>query len=275
MSYLGIDIGGTKILAQLFDDQLKLKKEVLKKTIHKSEASFIKELFEIIESLLDRSVKGIGIAVPGTVDIRTGTIIKAPHLPLRKNYPMGEMLKKKFKLPIWVDHDINAFLFAETRDSKRKKWNEAIGVMIGTGVGGALMIKGELFYGAKGLAGEVGHMIQHPGDKYPTVEHRLGGCYLNKRLKDLKINPKNEKAISKLLLSDMQILLTNLNWVFAPEVMILGGSMYHHYLQKSKKEIAEFIAKHSHNGKSPILLDGQKKPQVAKGVVMLLLKNHF
>ena len=115
------------------------------------------------------------------------------------------MMEKHFKRPFIIDNDINAFLTAERERPGLKKYQNIVAVMVGTGVGGAILNEGRLIYGADGYAGEVGHMITAGGSKHDTLEKNAGGTYLPKITKD-------EKSAKAHLLQHLGIGLSNLNF---------------------------------------------------------------
>lgn len=257
---IGIDVGGSKILLQVFDSKMNLLSEERVKTrVDKGEKGFSDQLKELIRRHFVKEIKVIGIALPGIVNRAKGTLVKAPHLPTRNNFPIKKLMEKEFRVPVFVDHDINAFLMAEMQRPTLKKYKDVVAVMVGTGVGGAVMIDGKLFYGASGYAGEVGHMVINKSAKRKTLEENIGGYYLEK-------NGQHDA------LENLGIGLSNLNHIFNPDVFILGGSVYHHILAKDKKKLETMIMTRSLDQKSPKIVDAGKQTSVALGIALLALK---
>ena len=260
---IGVDVGGSKILIQIFDKKMNLLTEEQAKTqTRKGEKGFQTQLTELIRKHFSKTVKTIGIALPGIVHREKGLLVHAPHLPTKKDFPVRKLMEKEFGVPVVVDNDINAFLIAEHERPALKKYRNIVAVMIGTGVGGAIMNDGRLLYGANGYAGEAGHIITNKDSKYDTLEKNAGGAYLPKISKD-------EKKIKAHLLEHMAVGLSNLNQLFNPEIIVLGGSVYHHYLSTEKKKLEGFIASRSLAKTSPKIMDAGKRTSVAYGAALL------
>lgn len=259
--WIGIDVGGTKILLQVFDAKGKALITVRQATIAtKGKQAFLNQLYTLIDAQMDNDIKGIGIGLPGIVDIHKGILVQAPHLPTGKNLPLRALLLARYKIPVHIDNDINAFLTAEASQTRLAKYRDVIAIMIGTGVGGAALVNGQLLYGKNGFAGEIGHIITQAGHTKDTLEKQLGGAYQKGKI-DYK------KAAHALAVG-----LSNLNLIFNPAAIVLGGSVYTHHLSRYKKSITAFIRSRSLDGTSPQLMDAKKSTSVPRGAVMLLQK---
>jgi len=285
--YIGVDVGGTKILAQAFDEKLKVVDEAKRPTkIGRGEKGFLEELYAVIDSFFHKGIKGIGVAVPGIVDIHKGTLIKAPHLPTGRNFPLVELLRKRYKVPVCIDNDVNAFLAAEKERPELRKYPNLVAVMVGTGVGGAIASKGELLYGKNGYAGEVGHMVISKNTDLKSLEQNTSGHFIPAIAKGMGYADVNALSLEKLrdgkkpagrkiigaMAEALGIGLSNLNLILNPDAFILGGSIYRVFLSREKKKLAEIIKKHSLGGTCPPLVDASPKSTVAKGMVLELIQ---
>lgn len=268
---MGIDIGGTKILVQTFDKKMELVNETKVPTATKSQKVFEEQLFGLIEDHLHRGIRRIGIALPGIVDRRTGSLVKAPHLPTKKDYPIKKLLEERFKRPVYVDNDINAFLWAEKERPRLQKYRHIVAVMVGTGVGGAIMNDGHLIYGASGFAGEVGHMVIRQDGSQKTLEQNASGSAISKIARQLKAKKAeaDDPKVRKYILQQLGIGLSNLNLIFNPEVIVLGGSVYRYHLSKYKKQLERMITSGSLAKKGPRIVDAGKDTSVALGIALL------
>ncbi len=172
---IGFDLGGTKMLAALLDENLKIVARSKKKVgdTAKSEAVFHK-IVECIEDLIKSSkvglqdIEGVGIAIPGPIDLKSGFVLETPNLGFRQ-FPLRDRLSKELHLPVVLENDVNAGLYGEFDKGVAKGLRNVIGLFPGTGIGGGIIIDGKLYRGAGGGAGEIGHMIIQ-------VEGRLCGC---------------------------------------------------------------------------------------------------
>jgi glucokinase len=273
---IGIDVGGTKILLQSFDKKMNVVEEIKVPTqTNKGQKGFTDQLIGLIEQYFTRSIKAIGIAVPGIVNRKKGSLVKAPHLPTNEDYPLKKLLEARFKRPVYVDNDINAFLWAEKERPGLKRYKNIVAVMVGTGLGGAIMNEGQLIYGASGYAGEVGHMIIKQDGLLKSLEQNTSGYHIPKIAQLLKMKGKdaNDPKVKRYILEQLGIGLSNLHLIFNPEVFVLGGSIYRYYLAKDKKKLERMIASRSLDKKAPKIMDAGKKTSVALGAAMMASSN--
>jgi glucokinase len=166
--YVGVDLGATKILAAVFDSRLKPLATGKTKTPREAKASVVVDsVAEAVRGVIAQAgpglrLGGVGVAVPGPLDRAKGIVRYTPNMGF-KDYPLGEKLAGLFGAPTFLDNDVQAGVFGELRAGALRGARNAVGVFIGTGVGGGIVINGELYRGSTGSAGEVGHMIVQEG----------------------------------------------------------------------------------------------------------------
>jgi glucokinase len=166
--YVGVDLGGTKILAVAFDSKLKALATVKAKTPREANASsIVAALSEAVRAVLaeagsGQELGGVGISVPGPLDRAKGIVRYTPNMGF-KDYKLGEELAGLFGAPAYLENDVQAGVYGELRAGALRGKLNAVGVFVGTGIGGGIVIDGKLYRGATGSAGEVGHMILHEG----------------------------------------------------------------------------------------------------------------
>lgn len=290
IKYIGVDVGGTKILVQGFDARLNVVAEKKVKTdVRHGKAGFMRQLTSLIDGFFKKGVKGIGVAVPGIVDFRKGILVKAPHLPTGKDLKLKSLLEKRYRVPVHVDHDINAFLTAEARTHALRNYKNLLAVMVGTGLGGGAVVDGKLFYGENGFAGEFGHIVIDEKGTLKTLEQKTSGHFLPAIAKELGLpkpsqwkgdllakrlvkKDKHALRLRKSLIENLGIGLANLNLIFNPEALVLGGSVYHRFLADQKKPLQRIIASHSLSGKAPKLINAHVMDSVPRGAILLLLQ---
>jgi glucokinase len=108
-------------------------------------------------------IAGIGVGVPGMVDMAAGVVDDIPNLPGRwQGAPLGPLLARETGLPTRLINDARAFMLAEHRLGAAHGASTALGVTVGTGIGGAIVANGQLLFGLGGAAGEIGHIIVQP-----------------------------------------------------------------------------------------------------------------
>jgi glucokinase len=151
---IGVDVGGTKILSGVGDREGRI---VLRREIESpqgSETQVLAALDAAIEAVLDDDVAAIGIGVPSNLAPGTGRILQSVNLPLTDVDLLG-WARRRFGLPVGVDNDGNAFTLAEWRLGAGRGTSTLVALTLGTGVGGGVILDGELY---RGWA-EVGHIV--------------------------------------------------------------------------------------------------------------------
>ncbi len=187
---IGIDLGGTKVLLALLDKKCRVLSRIKIKTkIDASKKSFLRELQNQIGILLRGAkvrlgeVAAIGIGCPGIVASDSGEIISAPNVPFLNHFSLAPALHDILHVPIVIENDVNAGLYAEYQFGSARGAHHIVGVFIGTGIGGAIILDDKIYRGASGAAGEIGHMVVQPngplcgcGEQgcFETVSGRLG-----------------------------------------------------------------------------------------------------
>ncbi len=163
-AYIGLDIGGTKILGALYNKSHVAVKKVKKKSKAAEGIDAVtKQIFNVIDSLLKESdieLMGIGAGSPGIV-VNESTITFSPNMPF-DNFDLGAVIKKRYKVPFVLGNDVNVAMFGEWKASNIVDAKNVLGLFVGTGVGGAIIMDEKLYTG-QGGAGELGHMILNPG----------------------------------------------------------------------------------------------------------------
>ena len=165
---IGVDMGGTKILAALVDRSGKILAREKKRVEEHTVKAILGEVAAGVKSVCQQAgvtpdqVGGIGIGAPGTLDFDTGTVLFAPNIHWR-NVPLRALLEKEVGIKTFVDNDVNIGTLGEHTYGVGKGTQDAIGMFIGTGIGGGIILGGKLFYGFNKTAGEIGHMILEPG----------------------------------------------------------------------------------------------------------------
>jgi glucokinase len=173
--HIGFDLGGTKMLAGVVGPGY----QVLSKTKRKSQTQAGSEAVyaDIVATLKDvltqagkspRDIGAVGMSVPGILDRKKGTVVRAPNLGFQ-NFPLADRLEAEFGFPIVLENDVNAGVWGEFVAGAAQGHRHVLGVFPGTGIGGGLILNGELYSGFGGNAGEIGHMILQ-------LEGPLCGC---------------------------------------------------------------------------------------------------
>ncbi|NLK62669.1 MAG: ROK family protein [Fusobacteria bacterium] len=169
MEYIGLDIGGTKILGALFKEDGTIITKVKKRSkANEGKDVVFSQITKVINELIESSkgkINGIGIGLPGIIDSEKGKVIFSPNLPW-KNYNIKEELEKKYKINVNIGNDVNVGILGEWIYGAAKNKQNIIGIFVGTGIGGGLIINGKLYEGHTGAAGEIGHICVVPDGPY-------------------------------------------------------------------------------------------------------------
>lgn len=179
---LGVDFGGTKILTGVFDAKLDLKgtAKVSTKASRGVDAVLdritrsVREAVDECDLRLEQ-IRGIGVGAPGAVDTETGRVIFAPNLPDWKNIPLQKELEKQLGVPVFLGNDCNVCTLGVFEKEFKARPKHLLGIFIGTGIGGGLILNGELFCGHNLTAGEIGHMVLEVNGPKCGCGNR--GCY--------------------------------------------------------------------------------------------------
>jgi glucokinase len=154
---IAVDLGGTKLLAGVLNEDGVIVKRTVRPTAVQSQDALLQELDGAIEELLEDDVSAIGVGLPSTIDQRVGRAVSSVNIPLA-GIDFREHLTTRFGLPAAIENDANAAALAEHRFGAGRGSRHMVMLTLGTGVGGGLILNGELYRGAVGAAGELGHV---------------------------------------------------------------------------------------------------------------------
>jgi glucokinase len=154
---IAVDLGGTKLLAGVLDEEGVVVKRTVRPTQLGSEEQLLKELDGVIAELLDDGIRAIGVGLPSTIDQRQGRAVNSVNIPLAA-IDFRDHLATRFDLPAAIENDANAAALAEHRLGAGRGTQHMVMLTLGTGIGGGLILDGKLYRGALGAAGELGHM---------------------------------------------------------------------------------------------------------------------
>jgi len=177
---IGVDVGGTKILAAVVDTDDPTRFVRAHKVPTPSGTGAVEAIDTVVHQLLDevgtdrRSVAGVGVGLPGLV-ADDGTLFGATHVPGLVGLPLRTTLATSIGLPVTIDNDANCAAWAEVSCGVGRGESEVLVVTLGTGIGGGLVIGGALRHGAHGAAGEPGHMVVDPAG--PPCQCGRQGCW--------------------------------------------------------------------------------------------------
>lgn len=176
MDYVaGVDLGGTKILTALADTDGNILARVRVATeAAGGPGAVIGRLVESVrQAAAGVSLAAVGVGSPGSLDHTTGLVYHSPNLGWR-NVPLGEMLRERLSVPVFVDNDANLAALGEHKRGAGQNESHMVYVTVSTGIGGGLILDGRIYHGEAGGAGEIGHMTLDPDGPLCSCGRR--GC---------------------------------------------------------------------------------------------------
>ena len=243
MSRIGIDLGGTKTEGILLDENFEVIERKRISTPQNDYNEIVKSIIQLVNNLksnLDDTT--IGICTPGAISKKTG-LIKNSNTQCLIGMPLKNDLEKALRKKISMENDANCFALAEGTLGAAKEFQVVFGVIMGTGVGGGILINGTVHNGRTNIAGEWGHHILHQNGnlcycgKNGCVETYISGPALEKRWTELTGKTQNLSEIVTDLnddkahqwksefLDNFGTGLANVIDILDPDAIVLGGGV--------------------------------------------------
>lgn len=240
---MGIDVGGTNLKFGLVTKNGKIvKRKVLPSLAQQGYkivlGQIVKGIRELSEEAKGYEILGLGIGTPGLVDSVNGIVYDLTNIPGWKNVNLRKILEKEFGLRVFVDNDVNLMALGEWACGRAKGAENIVCLTLGTGVGGGIIINGELYRGKSLTAGEIGHIpINYKGPKcicgnLGCLERYIGNKYIVERAR--KYIAMEKKTILK-------------GWIkngasLTPELIARGAKVGDSVCIKIWEDVAECLA---------------------------------
>ncbi len=151
---IAVDLGGTKILAGVVDEDGAVHETVERPTVTTSQAALLDELADVVSSLPHEGVGAVGFGIPSRIDHEHGLALGAVNIPIR-DVPFVDEMQKRLELPVEIENDASCAAYAEFRLGAGRGANDLIALTLGTGVGGGVVSGGRLFRAYT----ELGHIV--------------------------------------------------------------------------------------------------------------------
>lgn len=247
---IGIDIGGTKILGGIIDSEGKLIEiRELPTDASQGRVAILNNVFRIIDGIIDRNIEGIGVGSAGRINYNTGVVDYATNnLPGWSQFKLKEALEQKYNIPVIADNDVNAAAIGEKWVGAARNYKNFVMLTLGTGVGGAIVLNGDIIRGSHWGAGEIGHMILYPDGRQCNCGHKgcleqyVSGSAISKRYNHLagfervrnakevfellkKENDSYAKAVVTEFIKSLSTAIVSLKNIIDPELFIIGGGL--------------------------------------------------
>ena len=172
MFAIAVDLGGTNLRIAAIDDQGKMLDKITTSTeVARGRDVVIDEMCAAIQEVVGKQrgageLAGIGIGVPGIIEMKTGMLRGSPNLPGWDNYPVRDEIERRLKTTVVLENDANAATLGEKWLGAGATVDDMVMLTLGTGVGGGIVIGGKIWHGMTGMAGEPGHINVEP-DGHP------------------------------------------------------------------------------------------------------------
>jgi len=236
---IGVDLGGTNIKTALISpDGNIIKKYETSTDVNKGTNTVINNIISSINKVKSGKILGIGIGSPGPLDYKTGTITNPVNLPFR-NISLKNIVEKKLKLKTFLDNDANCFTLAAAIFGQGKKYENVVGITLGTGLGGGFVINKKIYHGRNNAA-ELGHItIKYDGPKSRCGNNGCIETHAAARGITSLYGNSNPYSIQKLAFNNnkkaletynkmgyyLGVGLTNIIYAIDPDVIIIGGKI--------------------------------------------------
>lgn len=259
---IGVDLGGTKMLIGVLDADSEVLWESREASTGQSEEELLELLVREVKAARQArpEVGAVGLGIPATIDRSRGVAISAVNLPMRE-MPIRDLVCERAGLPVFVDNDANVAALAEHLNGAARGMRNVVMITVGTGIGGGLILNGELYRGSTGAAAELGHMViqidgPHCQGNCPgngCVETLASGSALGREAHAAAISrpdstlgrvladgrPLDGKAVTELALAGekdaiavfevigrrLGVALASLANIFDPDAIVVGGGV--------------------------------------------------
>jgi glucokinase len=161
---IALDIGGTQLRAAVFPPAGITPVAIQKTATRGTEPGVYERLTDLVDSVWPAGpVDAISVAAPGPLNPHTGTVISTPNIPAWKNYPLADLLFKKYKVPAFLGNDANLAAVGEWKYGAGQGHHDVLYLTLSTGIGGGVISGDRLIEGCNGMAAELGHITVLPG----------------------------------------------------------------------------------------------------------------
>lgn len=227
---VGVDLGGTNVRAGLIENGILINKSHYKLPQNENDKNIVLNIiYKAIEDVFTSKVTAIGIGVPGLVDRKTGAIFGIQNIKSFDYIPLKDLIENRFLVPVSIDNDANCFALGEKIFGLGQKFENLVGLAIGTGMGAGIINRGQLISDSNCGSGEFGEIPYLDG----VLEDYCSGKFFKN-----KIALSGEELLEKAKLGDKEALdifnqygyhlgkaIKIILLTIDPEAIIIGGSV--------------------------------------------------
>jgi glucokinase len=244
---IGIDLGATNIRGAVVTGSTL--SEIVSARIHSdgSVEDVLNDIYQVVDALIDGSIKAIGIGVPSVVDVKEGIVYDVQYIPSWVEVPLKKYMEARYHIPVFVNNDANCFAVGEYHFGKGNGVDSMIGLTIGTGLGAGVIINSKLYAGYNCGAGEFGlfnyldNILEFycSGSFFQNV-YGLNGVDV---FEDAKKGDIRARSLYNELGHHIGHAIKMVMYAYDPELIILGGSVsqaYDFFQDKMWSEVKTF-----------------------------------
>lgn len=244
---IGVDLGGTNIRAGIVADGKVFSTQQTLLCEKDSLSSTLSQLISTIAPLVGPGIIGIGVGVPSVVDVEKGIVYNVVNIPSWKRVELKKILEDEFKMPVFINNDVNCFVLGEHRYGHAKAFSSVVALALGTGLGAGIIINNTLYCGSNCGAGEIGLLPYldknfefysssmffesiHSTTAFEAHENAINGSH-----KALAIWAEYGMHLGNTLKAIL--------YTYDPQAVILGGSIakaYPFFEESMQKSLADF-----------------------------------
>lgn len=255
MKVLCFDIGGTDIKYGVIEDEKILYKSSMPTNYQLGQESVSNRILSVTKELMEQhDFDGVGVSCAGCVDFDYGEIVAGPeNIKEFDNWNFKELFEENCGLKVVADNDVNCFGVAEGMTGAARKYNNYLTMTVGTGIGGAIVVNGEMWRGLNFRAAEFGRMLIE-GGRYENLAS-ISALIRMARIKGLTVgsgldvfnlyDQKNPDAVEVVttFYHNLAVGIANLAYIFNPEAIVIGGGVSNRktFASELKKELKKIM----------------------------------
>lgn len=228
-TFIGVDLGGTKVLAAKIKGDSLVKSRKVEVPSQGSQQAVLDSIYKVIDDCMDGTVSAIGCGVPSVVDIDKGIVYDVQNIPSWKEVPLKSLLEDRYGIPVHLNNDANCFALGESYFGKGKEYDSFLGLIIGTGMAAGIVINGRLYNGYNCGAGEFGmipyldhHYEYYCSGQFFELVYQISGQELFAKAQN---GEANALSIYQEYGGHLGKAICAILYAIDPELIILGGSV--------------------------------------------------
>ncbi len=230
---IGVDLGGTQVRAGIVRGAKLSAVESTTVRSRGTEREVLDDVFGVIDALMSDDVSGLGVGVPSVIDLEEGVVYDVQNIPSWKKVPLRAHLESRYGRPVFINNDANCFAVGEKYFGKARPFANAVGLIVGTGLGAGIIADGKLLSGTNCGAGEFGMLPYLEGTfedycsgQYFQNVHGISGTELYERAEK---NDSRAHDIFAEFGAHLGEAVKAICYAVDPEIIILGGSVSRAY----------------------------------------------